>query len=388
MSFDAGSVIGSLGLDIAPFLAGISAGEGGASGFGSVLTASMIDPLLGVADAAIEAGKSLLEMFDEVGHAGANASLAAEKAGVSVEFYSRMSAVAQDAGVGVESLSSGFKLLQRNVSDAVEGQEKNVKAFQDLGISAEFLKANLGNTQGIFEAVHAGLQKIPDQAQRTRVEMELLGRGGAELTPIFNLTGQEMKKFGDTAEALGAVVDDQSAKNGRAYIAMEAQAHQALDGIERAASEPILQFLADHTEELGAIMKDVADVIRSAIPPALELLKVGAELALPPLEALLRVLSGILEVSDAVGLTANAAAKTSDAADQVGKLADDLGGGGKGGTTVTVQNLNVGFDANEASSQVAAKITPQLKQAVTAQTEAFKTASHRAVVAKGLGGRH
>jgi hypothetical protein len=399
-------------------MAGLGAGlllaGGQASGFGAIVAASMIDPLLGAAEAAKEAADAIVDAFKEVGKEGADISLIAESAGTSVEFMSRMKAVAEDAGVGVDALGNGFRFLQRNAADAVQaatealkematngpnksgvvkgmndlGESTNpvLKSFNDLGISAEFLKSHLGDSEGLFVAIHEALQKLPDQASRTRAEMELLGRGGAELAPLFNLSAEQMKKFGDTAEDLGAVIDTESAQNGRAWIAMEAQFHQAWEGIERAATEPIFAWIGQHTDQLGDIMKDVSDIIRDSIPVALDVVKLAADALIPTLEGLVRVLHGVLEASDALGLTSGAGDASGKLVDQIDKVGTELLAGGGAGGNVTINKLQIDLDPNAATSQIADKLGPHLKRAVDQQTAEYHAAAHRAVVAKGLGG--
>ncbi len=362
---------------------------------GSLLTAGAAGgvasaALEAVAGAAKEAVVGLADLIDHLGRSEGEMAITAEKAGVTVEYMSRMSAVAQDAGVGAEALGTGMRFLQRNAADAVEGVEANAKAFNELGISTDFLKSHLGDTQAVFEAVHAALQRLPNQAERTKAEMQLLGRGGAELGPIFNLSAAQLKSFGDTAQDLGVVVDAEAAANGRSYIAMSAQFHQAIEGIERAATEPIFEYLSAHSEEIKAVMLDVSQVIRDVLPNAITIAKDAFQLILPVLELFLQTLSSILEaatsVSDALGFTHGAADKVRDAGDRATNLANDAAyGQGKG--SVTIQNLNVGFNADEASTQVANKIHPHLKAALSQQTEAFKTAAHREVVTKAMGGR-
>ena len=71
--------------------------------------------------------------------------------------------------------------------------------------------------------------------------------------------------MGDTAEALGAVVDEESVKRGESYKRLEVQVGEAFEGIRRAVAEPILQVLADHMEEIKATIDGASAFIRKVL---------------------------------------------------------------------------------------------------------------------------
>lgn len=408
MPFDAGSITGQLGIDTSGFSAslqgaeGASAGfaggfgssvqgaEGIAAGFPTMIGELMVEPLLKLGEIALETGRKVAEAFAEmiphVANTAAEMSLLAEKSGLSIEFLSRTAAVGQNLGVSLESLESGFKFLQRSAVDAVEGVKQPAEAFKKIGLTADFLNENLGDTQAIFEAVHAGLQRLPDQAERTRASMSLLGRGGSELVPIFNLSREEMEKFADTAEDLGAIEDEESARGGRAWKSMTAQIDQAIEGIEKAVAEPVMQFLADHSEEVGAVINDVAGIIRSAIPLALQVVVEAIKISIPPFQAFLTLLQQFLKITDFVGITSHASEAVGDINKKISEAVSDFSGAAGGGNQIKV-DVHTHFDTSTASSEVAAKIHPKLKKALDEQTLEYKSAAQHGAVAKAVGGR-
>lgn len=391
MPFDAGSITGSLALDTSGFKAGIEGGEAAAAGFGAALGELVAEPLLKLGELALEVGKKVAEAFAEmiphVANTAAQMSLMAEKSGVSIDFLSRTAAAAQNVGVSLESLEAGFKFLQRNAVDATEGVKENVKAFEKLGIGIDFLQENLGDTQAIFERVHEALQALPDQAERTRASMALLGKGGSELVPLFNLSTEKLKEFGDVAEDLGAIEDEESARGGRAWKSMMAQVDQAIEGIEKAAAEPVLKFLADHSYEVGAVINDVAGIIRTAIPTALDIVGGALKLAIPIFQSFLSVLEQFLKISDALGITHEASEAVADINQQIDRAVSDFHSGGSGGGNQIKVDVHTHFDSRRASSEVAAAIHPKLKKAFDEQTLEFKSNVQHHAVAQAMGGR-
>ena len=112
--------------------------------------------------------------------------------------------------------------------------------------------------------MHAAINALPTAAERTRRAMEVMGRQGGDIVPLFKLSRDEIKSLGDTAESLGAVVDAESVRRGESYKRLEVQVGEAFEGIKRTVAEPILQVLADHLEEIKAAIGGASAFIRKA----------------------------------------------------------------------------------------------------------------------------
>ena len=200
MSFDAGSITGKLGLDISEFGEGMLQAQSVASLFPAVVADFMVNPLLAVVEAAKEAARAVFEAVSGVGNAAQELGIQAAKAGVSVGYFSRMSEVAKTVNVSAEQLGTAFKFLEKNAVDAVGGNKVAEKSFGDLGISVEFLRDHLNDTEAIFERVHSAINGLATPAEATRRAMEVMGRQGGDIVPLFKLGRDEIQAMGDTAQ--------------------------------------------------------------------------------------------------------------------------------------------------------------------------------------------
>ena len=180
MSFDAGAIVGKLNLDLSNFTAGVAEAAAGAAGFPAI-GELMAGALKGVTGAAIEMGNKLREIFTDVAHHARAMGSEAEKAGVSVEFLSTVGKVAPS----VEALSDSLKFLGKNLAETAEGgpqAEKMAAIFGKVGISMGDLKSAMANNdlEGLFFKAADGMKGLGSSAEKTRVAMELFGRGGTE----------------------------------------------------------------------------------------------------------------------------------------------------------------------------------------------------------------
>lgn len=266
MSFLAGSIVGSLGLNISEFSKGMIEAEGMSELFPEVVKAFLVNPLLGVMDAAKEAAAFITETVFEIGNAASQAGLDAQKAGVGVEFFSQYAAVGKTVNVSNEQLVQGFKFLQRSMVDAVGGTNQlALRGFGSLGISTDFLKGHLNDVQGAMSLVHEKLMQIPEAALRTRIGMEIMGRGGADLLPILAMQGEHFQEIIDRARSLGAIETEESAKQGQRFRELEATLGFAWEGIKKKLAEPILAGIEAHLPQINALVDQVSDQVRSAI---------------------------------------------------------------------------------------------------------------------------
>jgi hypothetical protein len=104
-----------------------------------------------------------------------------------------------------------------------------------------------------------------NQSDRTTAQLSILSRGGADLIPVFNMTGDHINSLIDTFHKFGSVEDEEGGKAGRSFMELEAKAKSALDGIEMAAAKPILEYLADHADEITDKMVQASQWAQDAI---------------------------------------------------------------------------------------------------------------------------
>jgi hypothetical protein len=145
-----------------------------------------------------------------------------------------------------------MKFLNRNTAEALEGSEEAVAAFEKVGISVDDLRG--AKPEDVFFKF-GGLRPDRQPAEKTRIAMQLLGRGGTESIAFLNLGPERMREFAAELQRLGGGVSESQAKIGDEFGRMEIRVEAALHGIKAAVAEPILQFLADNAQQVGPILQ-------------------------------------------------------------------------------------------------------------------------------------
>jgi hypothetical protein len=141
-------------------------------------------------------GKLAKDFFDTAGHL---TDISAQT-GISVRELQRLKFTGDQVGVSLDTVATGALQLQKRLASDEDGVQA---ALVKVGI--EFNKIREMDPGAQMEAIAAGIAKIPNQSERVRVAWELLGRGGGQLLPLLT---SDLKKMGDEAERVGAVMSD------------------------------------------------------------------------------------------------------------------------------------------------------------------------------------
>lgn len=169
--------------------------------------------LRGIAGAALIAGGALAAVviplnrtLDEAGRINDLAAMA----GVGAREFQRLAFAFKLDGVNAELAAKGITDLTRRAAEAVSGNEEMAKWFTRAGISAEFLRKNLGEPAVLLDALADGVAKLATSGQRGAVMNALMSESGVKLVQTFARGSEEIRRLGDEAESLGEVLDDKT----------------------------------------------------------------------------------------------------------------------------------------------------------------------------------
>ena len=198
------------------------AGTDGGSNFGSAFataikgTAVAIGGALTAATAAaVGTAKAFVNAAGEVSEYGDEVDKMSQKLGFSTDSYQKFDYVLKISGTEMSSMTTGIKTLTNKLDDAKNGGEDAQAMFAALGLSMEDLSTM--SREDIFEATIRGFQNMEDSTERAALANDLFGKSGQNLTPVFNLTEEEMDSLMQKTEDLGMIMGEDEVKNAAAY---------------------------------------------------------------------------------------------------------------------------------------------------------------------------
>ena len=195
---------------------------------------------------------------------------AAKRVGVGVGFLSRFAFAAQLAGTDLRTLERGLKNLNRTSAEAVLRGGATAEAFEHIGLNAEKMLELDPATR--FLAVATALGDMQNEATRTNVAQQLLGRAGSDLVPLFDQIADNLEETATAAEGAGAVFDEDLSEKAENFVDQLTILNQQLEVfyqqlLKIASDRELLSGLGDILELAGRAARfglDVGDVIGTA----------------------------------------------------------------------------------------------------------------------------
>ncbi len=127
----------------------------------------------------------------------------ADRLGVSTDALQSWQYAAKLSGVQAEEFNSSLTKFSKSVADAAAGTGPAADAFRSLGVSVQDGSGKLGQPIELLEGVAAGIAKIENPAERVQKLMQLFGKGGAALGPLFENGAENITKLRQEFEDLG-----------------------------------------------------------------------------------------------------------------------------------------------------------------------------------------
>lgn len=157
--------------------------------------------------AGITALKSFVTSTIELNDALANT---ANKTGMTVEELSALQYAAKQADVEFGTLSAALVKFNRGIAEANTGNKSAASAFTQLGISLSTVKAL--KPDELFLLAAQRISELGSEAERTKAEVDLFGRSGADLDPLFTGGAEGINRAKEAAKQLGVVISTDANK--------------------------------------------------------------------------------------------------------------------------------------------------------------------------------
>lgn len=135
---------------------------------------------------------------------------ASVKTGLGANAISELAFAAKQANIDLPELTTSIDKMEKSISQAVTGTATSKQAFDALGISLGTIKNLLPEQQ--FELIANQIAKLKDPADKTRAAIEIFGRAGADLLPLFEQGAAGIEAARQKAIDFGASLDSDTLK--------------------------------------------------------------------------------------------------------------------------------------------------------------------------------
>lgn len=201
------------------------------------------------------------------------------------------------AGVSMDTIAAASTKADIAFVKAANGSKTARATFDRLGLSMEQLNGMSASER--FDAIAASIAALPTEAERAAAAVQIFGRGGAQLLPLFAQGAEGIAQARAEAERFGLTLTNEQGQNVEAMNDAFTRAQQAIQGVVG----QIVAYLSPAVEAVTTAFSDFIGSVGGAnIGQAIgEALLQGAQFFAGIADWVIAGIGGVFEYASAVG---------------------------------------------------------------------------------------
>lgn len=164
-----------------------------------------------VASSALSGVRSLVSFGQAQADIVDNASKLAARLGMTYGEFAGLSLAADLAGVSMETVGAASQKAEIAFAKAAGGSKTAIAAFDTLGLSVDQL--NGMSAADRFDAIASSIAALPTEAQRAAAAVQIFGKSGSQLLPLFAGGAEGIAAARAEAERLGLTLTNAQGQN-------------------------------------------------------------------------------------------------------------------------------------------------------------------------------
>lgn len=254
-----------------------------------------------VSGAAAAAGGALVKMgYDAVQNADELNTLA-QRTGFTTDEIQKMKYASDLVDVSFEDISGALTKVKKNMTGQPE-------AWARLGVATTNADGSMRDATDVFYDALEALSQVENETERDQLAMTIFGKSADSLAGIVDDGGASLKAFGQQAEDLGLILDEDTISSLNATNDTIDQLKAQVAGTMAQVGADVGTILAPVLEKAAEVIGQVAEAIRNLNPEQEEMiLKIlGIVAAAAPVIMLIgQIISGVGTLVSAIGMLAS-----------------------------------------------------------------------------------
>ncbi len=208
-----------------------------------------------VASAAASGVRSLISFGQSQADVVDNASKLAARLGMTYGEFAGLSLAADLAGVSMDTIGKASQKAEIAFAKAAGGSEVATAAFAGLGLSVEQLNAMSAADR--FDAIASSIAALPTEAQRAAAAVQIFGKAGAELLPLFSGGAEGIAAAREQAERLGLTLTNAQGQNVEAMNDSFTMVAKSIEGVVQQVVAYLAPAITAISEQFTTLVGDI-----------------------------------------------------------------------------------------------------------------------------------
>lgn len=185
--------------------------------------------------------------------------------GISTAELQKFAYASDRIDVSTEAMVKAFTKLKTKI-------DPNNESLAKLGVSATNADGSLRDANDVFYDVLQALSQVSNETERDQLAMELLGKSADELSGIIDDGGAALREYGEEAEQVGAIMDEETLTSlGAMQDQIDKLKAQGMATLIKTGAKA-LQALSPVLEKVAAAIGRVLEFIGSLSPETLQII--------------------------------------------------------------------------------------------------------------------
>lgn len=199
-------------------------------------------------------------MTKEYMRAGDEVQKMALRTGFSTEALSELRYAAQISGADLGALEKGVKKMQKTIIDASEGMTTYQRALKRINLTAEELIGLSPEEQ--FNKIALAIASVEDPTVRAATAVDVFGRAGTQLLPLFEQGPEGMEELRKKAHELGIVFDQDAADGAAALVDAQTTLKESFNGLANAIIVTVAPAITSMIQSITNTIMKIKDWVK------------------------------------------------------------------------------------------------------------------------------
>lgn len=183
---------------------------------------------------------------------------------ISAESLQEYTYAAELLDVSVEKITQSQLEVTKSMSDAKNGTEERIQAFNRLGVAYQNADGSLRNSEEVFWEVIDALGQMTNETERDSVAMKILSESATELNPLIEAGSEKMKEYAAEAHEVGYVLDEEALSSLQNVDDAMQRFEKTTEAAKNQLSAEFAPYLTDSTEKLTAFVTDLGEAMENS----------------------------------------------------------------------------------------------------------------------------
>lgn len=242
------------------------------------------------------AGVAVTMLTNKFGQYGDAMIKGAQRLNLTTDEFQKLDFAMKISGTSMDSQKASLVRFARTARDAATGVRVAEESFHRLGISAKDSQGNYKGMNTLLLEVSDAFKKLPANAEKTAISMDLFGRSGSELAQFLNLGSEGLQELGAELETLDGIMSEESAKAAEEYVDALTRMQTALTSVAREIADETIPVYTRTMNQIAETTIDLKRAWRPAFQDMADWTHDAAQIIVPVLGFITKAFVGVATI--------------------------------------------------------------------------------------------